>query len=69
MNVDAYTKFVLSVIAVCLLWLCVQNERVSVSSPWRKSTEKCWLGIDRIDPAYYTVAHGDGHSTQATASA
>jgi len=34
-----------------------------------ESRRKSWLGIDRIDPAYYTVAHGDGHSTQATASA
>jgi hypothetical protein len=32
-----------------------------VSSAWRKSE----LGIDTIDPTYYTVAHGDG---QATAS-
>jgi hypothetical protein len=32
MKVDVYTKCVLSVIAACLLWLCVQNERISTSA-------------------------------------
>src|SRR4029453_9254376 len=41
---------------------------MTVSSPWLKSTKRS-RGIDRIDPTSYTVAHGNGHSTQATASA
>ena len=50
-------------VCVCLEWAAWPSCHAGPSSPWWKSE----LGIDTIDPSYYTVVHGDGQTSPGAA--
>lgn len=48
---DAYTKFILTVIAICLVWICVRDIHVvptAYASPEDNIVDVCIRAVDRI---------------------
>jgi hypothetical protein len=48
MNIDPYTRLVLTVIACCLLWICVREVGVANAAP--EAVDVRIVGIETKDP-------------------